>query len=216
MRELFYHFCRLCLVVYLRVYHRYRVYHVDRVRALAGGAIVACNHASFLDPIAAGCAFPFALWYLARDSLFTGSAWFGKLIAIVHAIPVSRERLDLATLRRVKSLCGNGARVLIFPEGTRTYDGELQPGLAGVGLFADKVDAQIIPVYIDGTYRAISRHGTWIRPAKIRVNIGTPIDIAQFRSIPSGRERYQKIADHIMLHIAELKKELADITGTPA
>jgi 1-acyl-sn-glycerol-3-phosphate acyltransferase len=175
--------------------------------------LVACNHASFIDPPIIGTSFYHRLWYLARRSLFEKSAFFAGMIRSVNAIPISRERLDIKTMRRVKNLCEEGEWVLIFPEGTRTKDGNLQPGLAGVGLFADKIGADIVPVYHEGAYESWSRYMKWPLPKKIRVNIGIPIEASRWNGLPKGKERYKKIADDIMQAIEGLRDELHEIIG---
>jgi 1-acyl-sn-glycerol-3-phosphate acyltransferase len=175
--------------------------------------LVASNHASYIDPPIVGTSFYRRLWYLARRSLFDKSAFFAALIRSVNAIPISRERLDIKTMRQVKNLCEQGEWVLIFPEGTRTKDGILQPGLAGVGLFADKIGADIIPVYHEGAYESWSRYMKVPRPKKIRINIGSPIEASRWNGLPKGKERYKKIADDIMDAIQELRDELHEITG---
>ena len=134
--------------------HRYRIHRTDRKKALKGrkqGVLVVANHASFLDPGIVGIIFFHRIWYLARQSLFENKS-FAWLITAVGALPISREKLDLATLRQVKTYIEAGRDVLLFPEGTRTDDGELQPGQAGVGFFADKVKADILPVYVKGSF----------------------------------------------------------------
>ncbi len=193
---------------YLHLYHRYRVYGRKRIPNPRPGMLIAGNHASFVDPLAIGSAFYFPVWYLARTTLFESSRFFGWLIASVNSIPISRERLDLKTIRQTKALCEQGKSVVIFPEGTRSKDGELQKGLAGVGLFVDKIGADILPVYVEGSFQAFSRKSRFPRPVRIRVNIGAPLKAEQWHDIPRGRERYQAIADDIMKAIEGLKEEL--------
>lgn len=199
---------------YLILYHRCRVYNRQRIAYMNGrGMLVASNHASYIDPPIVGTSFYHRLWYLARRSLFDKSAVFTALIRSVNAIPISRDRLDIKTMRQVKTLCEQGEWVLIFPEGTRTKDGNLQAGLAGVGLFADKIGADIIPVYHEGAYESWSRYMKLPRPEKIRVNIGSPIKASHWNGLPKGKGRYQKIADDIMCAIQDLRDELHEITG---
>ena len=207
---------RICYLIgwtlsraYLTLYHRYRIYnrhHVPRSR----GTLIASNHASYIDPMIIGTGLFFPIWYLARTTLFDRNRFFGWMISSVNAIPISRERLDLKTLRHVKELCAGGKTVLMFPEGTRTKDGNLQKGLAGVGLFADKIGVDIVPAYIHGSFAAFPRYRRLPRPVKIHVIFGPPLPIKQWEHIPAGRERYQAIADGLMAAIASLKQELEE------
>jgi 1-acyl-sn-glycerol-3-phosphate acyltransferase len=84
----------------------------------------------------------------------------------------------------------------------------LQPGHAGVGLFADKIGADIVPVYVHGTFDAFSRHHTWPRPVRITVIFGPVLPLSAYANMPRGRERYQAIADDIMRTIAALRTQL--------
>jgi len=123
-------------------------------------------------------------------------------------VPISRERLDLKTIRAVQKLCDEGKSVLIFPEGTRSIDGSLQKGLAGIGFFVDKIGADVLPVYVDNSYNALPKNAKFPRPVKIRVNIGKPIRADKWSAIEKSKEKYQKIADDIMMEITNLKNEL--------
>jgi len=195
-----------------RVGHRYSVHRRDRLAALKGrarGVLVVSNHASYLDPGIVGIIFFHRIWYLARQSLFENRS-FGWLIKAVGAVPISREKLDLATLRNVKEHLDKGHEVLLFPEGTRTEDGNLQPGQAGVGFFADKVKADILPVYVRGAFESWPRGGGY-HFAKLDSVVGELIPYERWQALPSGRERYQLIADGIMEKLAELKKELEEM-----
>jgi len=192
--------------------HRYRVHRRDRKKALKGrkqGVLIVANHASFLDPGIVGIIFFHRIWYLARQSLFDNKS-FAWLITAVGALPISREKLDLATLRQVKTYIEKGRDVLLFPEGTRTEDGELQPGQAGVGFFADKVKADILPVYVKGSFESWPKGGKY-HFAKLDSIVGELIPYEYWQTLPQGRERYQMIADGIMEKMAELKKELEEI-----
>ena len=193
--------------VLLRTYNRYTVHGRHHIPPAGTGLLIAANHTSYYDPPLVGIAFFERIWFLARDSLFTKSKFFGWLIKSVNAVPISRERLDLKTMRTVQNLCAQGRKVLIFPEGTRSVDGELQSGLAGVGLFVDKIGADVMPVCIEGAYSAFSRHSRWPSPGRIKVNIGEPLRAADWQDLPKGRGRYQHIADDIMAAIGKLQDE---------
>ncbi len=168
--------------------------------------IIASNHASFLDPLAVGSCLKRHIYFLARTTLFQNNKFLGWWMETVNTIPISRERLGLKTIRKVKELCEEGKSVLIFPEGTRSKDGKLQSGLAGIGLFIDKIGADVLPVYSD-TYKAYPRDALVPRPKKIINYIGKVIKAETWKDLPSGREKYQKIADDIMGEIAKLKPE---------
>jgi len=193
--------------LYLKLYHRCSVYGRNRIPKERKGMLIAANHASFIDPPAVGTSFFFPIWFLARTTLFNNKV-FGWLIAQVNSVPISRERLDLKTIRTVKQICREGKSVLIFPEGTRSKDGNLQKGLAGIGVFVDKIDADVLPVYVDNSFNAFSKNSKWPKPVKVRVNIGEPIRVEKWKHLEKSKEKYQIIADDIMKEITKLKEEL--------
>jgi 1-acyl-sn-glycerol-3-phosphate acyltransferase len=166
-----------------------------------GPLIVASNHASFFDPLIAGFAVPRELNFMARNSLFRNKI-FGKMISLVNAFPVKREGADLGAMRlAIDKLC-HGKAVLIFPEGTRSRDGNLGSPRAGIGLLAASSGANILPCYIKGSIKALPKGAIFPRFKKIAVYIGKPIKLDKNGS---GREYYTQIAENTMEAISELK-----------
>ena len=138
--------------------------------------IVACNHASNLDPLVVGCFFPRMLRYLAKEELFEG--WFlGTCIKALGAVPVSRTTNASAAgaSKGFMKLYQDGSDVLIFPEGGRTLDGNLQPLEAGVALIAAHEKAPILPVFIHGSFKAMPPGSAFVNPSKLRVTFGKPL-----------------------------------------
>ena len=138
--------------------------------------IVACNHASNLDPLIVGCFFPRRLRYFAKEELFTG--WFlGTCITALGAVPVSRESNASAAgaLKGFMKLYQEGSDVLIFPEGGRTLDGNLQPLEAGVAVIASHTKAPILPAFIHGSFRAMPPGSAFVKPTKLRITFGKPL-----------------------------------------
>ena len=101
------------------------------------------------------------------------------LIQSLDAIPIDREGLGLSglkeTLRRVK----RGELVLIFPEGTRSPDGEVAPLKPGFSALAKRAKVPLVPVGIDGAYQAWPRNQMLPWVGTIHVHIGEPIPVEQ-------------------------------------
>ena len=166
-----------------------------------GALIVAANHASFLDPVIAGLAAPRVLNFMARDSLFRNKI-FGRILTSVNAFPLRREGADLGAIRMaIDKLC-QGKTVLIFPEGTRSKDGNLGAPKAGIGLLAAISGANILPCYIKGSIDVLPRRAVFPRFKKISVCIGRPVKFD--RDVPR-KEYYMQIAEKTMAAISELK-----------
>ena len=139
-----------------------------------GGVLVISNHQSHFDPPLIGLGCPRHMNYLARASLFR-FAPFRWLIRSLDAVPIDREGVGLAgfkeSLRRLK----RGEIVVIFPEGTRSPDGQIGPFLPGFTALAVRAKAAILPAAIEGAHQAWPRHQKLPRLGRIRVHYGKPI-----------------------------------------
>jgi 1-acyl-sn-glycerol-3-phosphate acyltransferase len=112
--------------------------------------------------------------YLARDTLFKNPV-LAPLIRFLDAIPIDREGGGLAglkeTLRRLKA----EEQVLIFPEGTRTQDGEVLPLKPGFCSVTRRSKVPLVPVGLDGAYQAWPRTSRFPRLGRIAVVVGEPM-----------------------------------------
>ena len=173
-------------------------------RIESGGAIIAANHASYLDPPIVACAYDCALSYLARSTLFKGLG--GWLYPRLNAIPIDRDNADLKSMKTILRELRDGHRILMFPEGTRSEDGALQSAKAGIGMLVAKSGVPVQPVRIFGGYEAWPRGGKY-RTHRIRVVIGDPVVFAEEDLHEKSRESYQRLADQLMKAIGELTPE---------
>jgi 1-acyl-sn-glycerol-3-phosphate acyltransferase len=161
-----------------------------------GPAILASNHASYLDPPLVGVSCRKDVYFLARKSLFERPV-IGRLIAQLNTVPVDRDRGDVGAVRALIKLLKSGNRVLVFPEGTRSKDGNLQPARAGVGLLIAKSLAPVVPV-------RLPRSGG-IRFVPITVVIGKPLFFTKQDLGTDERAAYQGLSDRVMAAIAALE-----------
>jgi 1-acyl-sn-glycerol-3-phosphate acyltransferase len=100
------------------------------------------------------------------------------LIQFLDAIPIDRDGMGLAGIRESLRRIRRGEMVLIFPEGTRTYDGDVAPLKSGFCVLARRGKASLLPVGIDGAFDAWPRTVMLPRPSQIRVCVGEPISPA--------------------------------------
>lgn len=167
-----------------------------------GGALILCNHVSYLDPFIVGSAANRELHFMARHNSFDMPV-IGRLIAAHNAYPVRRGTADRAALRHTISLLKSGNLVLIFPEGTRSVDGTLGKPHGGVSFIAHNAGVPAIPAYVRGTI--LPRNAKWIRPAQLTVTFGSPIDFSEVRKLEDKRELYRRMGEQIMQEIANLR-----------
>jgi len=195
--------------VMFAVYFRWRVFNPERVPQ-TGGVILASNHSSFLDPPLVGSALPRAINYLARESLFRFPG-IGALLRSWNSVPVDRDGGGASGLREILNRLLAGGGIILFPEGTRTPDGKLQPARSGIGLTVIKSDVVVIPVRTFGTFEAYGRDHKFPRPYGVAVKYGRPMKFESLRaearicSKPRLKEIYQEVADEIMAEIAKLE-----------
>ena len=204
-------------------YFRWRVFHPERV-PLTGPVILAANHASYMDPPLVGCGLPRTVNYLARESLFKNLV-FGWFLRQLSSVPVDRDGGGAAGLRAIISRLESGGVILLFPEGTRTSDGKLQPARSGIGLTVIKSTAPVVPVRVFGTFEAFGRHMKIPRPRPIALKYGEPLAFETLRAEaktctkPRLKEIYQQVANEIMAAIAKLEavqdKAVADKGSQP-
>ncbi len=168
-----------------------------------GPVLVASNHQSFLDPPLIGNLYQTEMVFLARKTLFVG--FFKWLYPRWNAIPVDQDRPDMSSLKTIIRRLKEGHRVLVFPEGARTLDGEIGEAAPGIGLIAAKSGAVVQPVRISGAREALPRGSARIRFARITVNVGAPIRFTpEELQAASGKEGYERITARIMGAIAAL------------
>ncbi len=119
-------------------------------------------------------------------------------------LPIERDAHDIAGLRRIIKMLKEGHAVLLFPEGTRSPDGTIQPAEPGAGLIALKAGVPVLPCRVFGTYESLSRHTKLLRFHPIRVVIGKPYT----PTVPEGaraKDYYAPVAQEMMNKITGLK-----------
>lgn len=147
-----------------------------------GGGLVCANHQSLFDPVLVGLTCDRRLNYLARNTLYKNRL-FAWLIDTLDAIPIDREGSGLAGLKETLKRLKAAELVLIFPEGTRTRDGEvahLKPGFCSV---ARRSRVPLIPVGIDGAYQAWPRTALCPTFGRIGIVVGQPISPARIEEL---------------------------------
>jgi len=195
--------CKILLTILLKAFFWHRTF--GRENFPRGGALIACNHQSYMDPTVIGTSAPEKPVYMARRSLVKGSLlrWLFKEWNTVLITPGEPE---LSTIRKILKRLEIGEKVLIFPEGQRSYDGNLQPAKSGLGLIVARARVPVIPAYVYGTYNAMPRGRSLILPAKIIVAFGKPIYFDQIlKSDKNKKEIYREISETVMAKIADLK-----------
>jgi len=140
----------------------------------SGGVLLVSNHQSYLDPIVIAAHLYRPMSYMARSGLFENK-YFGWLIRSFNAFPIKQGEGDLGAIRETVRRLHEGHMLNIFPEGSRTEDGELQKILPGAALVIRKARVPVVPTIIEGSFDAWKRGWKLPRPGLIRVIYGEPM-----------------------------------------
>lgn len=155
------------------------------------GILLCCNHIHNFDPPVLGITFPRPIVFMAKEEIFRVPI-LKTIVKHLHAFPVKRGMSDREALRNGLATLKEGKVLGIFPEGTRSKTGEIGKGLAGVGFFALRTDAVVIPCAIIGSYKLFR---------KLKVVYGKPIDMSKLRE---EKKSADEVTEVIMSHIKEL------------
>ncbi|MDC0991435.1 lysophospholipid acyltransferase family protein [Pontimonas sp.] len=174
-----------------------------------GAVILASNHLSFIDSVIITLFAPRSVSFLAKESYFTTPGVKGTLSRLffssIGAIPVSRGVGQAAqnALDSGLSLLHEGEAFAVYPEGTRSRDGKLYRGKTGVAWLALNAGVPVVPVGLKGTDKVQPVGTSGIRPAKVSIEFGEPLDLSRHGSADSGRAR-RHATDEVMDAIAAL------------
>jgi len=194
-----YHLSRLLA----KVFYGFRIIHRERV-IQTGPVILATNHQSFLDPPLAGNASDRAIFFLAKKSLMDVPI-LGWLLPKLNVIPVNLEGGDRSALKALIRILSAGECALVFPEGKRTPDGNLQPAEPGLGLVIAKTRAPVVPLRIFGAYDIWPIHGKLRFRGKITIVVGEAIYFSESDVEGGGKDFYMRLSQRVMDAIAALE-----------
>lgn len=193
---LFYQVCWTALWLVFTSVYRLRVRGAANIPS-DGPLLVVANHQSLIDPPCIGMAFKGRqLNFIARDGLFKNPV-FAALIRGLNAVPIKENGSDTAAIRTALEQLGMGRALLIFPEGTRSPDGEIHEFKRGFWLLMSRAKCPVLPVAIEGAYRAFPRGRAWPRvwAQRLTVTVGKPISCDELlamgpeRGLPHLREQ---------------------------
>ena len=184
-------FFRWLFRIPMMIGYRFRVHglkHFPRT----GGLLICANHQSFLDPLVLGVACPRAVNYLGRKSLLRFPV-FGWFLRFNDTIPIDRDTHAISGMKETLKRLKRGEAVVMFPEGTRSSDGEFHSLKLGFCPLARRSKSSLMPIGFDGAYQAYPRGQRFPRTGRIHVVMGPPIPFHE----------YQKLTDQEMADLLE-------------
>jgi 1-acyl-sn-glycerol-3-phosphate acyltransferase len=187
---------------------RPKVVGMENVPA-SGAAILASNHLSIMDSVYLPLMIERPVVFPAKAEYFNATGPVGRLWAAylraTNQLRMDREgaRAAQAALDAALDLLRGGELFGFYPEGTRSPDGRLYRGRSGIGWLALNSGAPIIPVAMIGT-RKMLPPGSWLlRPGRIEIRLGEPLDFGHLAGEPPAKAR-RLVADEVMRAIREL------------
>lgn len=147
--------------------------HVPR----EGGVLLVANHQSYLDPVLVGVRLARPLSYIAKSELFE-NRHAARLLRWLNGFPIRQGTVDVGAVRETINRLRSGRALAMFPEGSRTNDGEMLPIERGVSLVVRRAKVPVIPVAIVGSYKAWPMSRQMFRPGNIRLWYGPPMDLS--------------------------------------
>jgi len=185
-----------------RLFFRLRIIHRERI-IQTGPVILAMNHQSYLDPPLAGITCDRAIYFLAKRTLIDVPV-LGWLLPKLNVIPVNQEGIDRSALKALIRVLKSGNAALVFPEGARTLDGDLQPAQPGLGLVIAKTLAPVVPMRIFGAHESLPRGGGGLHFVPITIVVGEPIFFTATDLGSRGKDLYGRLSQRVMDAIAAL------------
>lgn len=182
---------------YLRICHRLTVHGRELLPTQLPFVLIG-NHTSHLDALVLSSLAPWRLrrWLFpiaAGDVFFETPARSALSALLLNALPmrrkqVGRHALDELRARLLQDPCG----FVLFPEGTRSATGALQPFKAGLGMLVAGTGVPVVPCHLEGAFTAWPRQARLPRPGRIVVRVGTPL---VFAAEPNTRPGWERIAN---------------------
>lgn len=205
----FYGFIRAVLYSIYRLFFSFRYQGVQNVPPDTDprGVILAPNHASFLDPPILGISLKRRVTFLAKDYLFKNFI-VGAVLRGVGAYPIKSGADDFRSIRDLVRILKAGKCVVVFPEGTRSADGNFKNAEGGIGFLAMKSGASIVPVYIEGSYKAYPKGAKFFKCSPVKAYFGKPFVPSLDEEFSKMESPYQAVADRIMVEIKKIKHDV--------
>jgi len=203
MKRLGYSSFRRFLHLFMLVFYRVRVFGITNVPK-TGSGLICSNHQSHWDPPAVGHGIPRRLNFIARNTLFKFKP-FAWAIDFLDAIPLDQDGMSIAGIKETLKRLKNNELVLIFPEGSRTYDGEMGEFQGGFIILARRTKTPLIPTAIDGAFQAWPRTRKYPFPGRIAISYGSPIEFAQYKDL-SDDQLLSLLKSKIEIEFAKCRK----------
>jgi 1-acyl-sn-glycerol-3-phosphate acyltransferase len=194
LKYIFYYFAKTIIGIVFVIYFRVKSYGKENIPK-KGRLIVAANHSSYLDPFILGIIFPRRIRYIMTSTYYEKKI-LKPFCYLLDTIPIGSNS-QVSAYKKTMRFLAKEKVIGIFPEGQRSREGYLLDARKGVGVYALRSKAPILPVAIVGAREALPPHSKIPKPAKVKIFYGKPIKF-------EGDILPEEISDTIKKEIAKL------------
>ncbi|MBA7542293.1 1-acyl-sn-glycerol-3-phosphate acyltransferase [subsurface metagenome] len=186
---MFYSIVRAIAWIILKIFWRMEIRGIENLPE-SGGLIITSNHVSYLDPAVLVASLNRKIYFIAKKEVFKNT-FISFLLKNMNAFSVDRDNVDMFAFKKAMNILREEKVLGIFPEGTRSSNGELQELKMGALKIAMKTGVPILPVGINGTHKIYPRGIIFpiFFKHKIIVKYGT---LQHFNKLKSKDKIYQK------------------------
>jgi len=152
---MFYSVVRTIAWLILKIFWQMKIEGIENIPK-KGAVIIASNHVSYLDPAVLVASLNRKIYFIAKKEVFKNT-FVSFILKKMNVFSVDRENVDIAAFKKTINILREEKILGIFPEGTRSSNGELQELKLGVVKIAMKTGVPILPVGISGTHKIYPR-----------------------------------------------------------
>jgi long-chain acyl-CoA synthetase len=174
--------------------------------------LICPNHQSYIDPLLVCSAYPRSVlrnvFHVGASMYFTNAA-MAQLARLINVVPIDPDVQLLRAMRAGAAGLRAGKILNIYPEGQRSFDGQLHEFKKGAAILATELNVPIVPVALDGPDRIWPRRSRRIRLAKVRIRFGEPIDARTVAPDETDEEVvYEKVTAVLKQRIQQMLDEM--------
>lgn len=198
-----FHFVQIVADIPVRIFYPTKFH--DKNNIPKGPCIIACNHTSNLDAVILAIHTWEKKYYLAKKELFKNKC-FGGFLKLMGAVKIDRQGTDITAIRQCLKILKNGKKLVVYPEGTRTNNENMELGeiKQGVAMFAVKGKVPIVPMFISKKPRIFR---------KTHVFVGEPFTLEMFYGKKLDSEELEQASEYVAQKMNELRdKSLNSLT----
>ena len=180
------------------IFFKYRIEGVENL-PMKGGCVLACNHSYGIDFVLLGATAPRQVHYMTKVEAFRSNWLLARYLYGLGCFPVERNKQDIGALRTAVTKVRNGHVLGMFPEGTRSKDGQLQQGRTGTARIAIATKAPVVPAVVIGSSVIFDNYYKPGPRPEVIVRYGKPL---VWNSDKKDEQASSEFTEQIMLAIA--------------